>query len=451
MVCQIGLCWIEKNTQIVVMRILDKNEILVKCILLLGIFLSIAGYLLLGLDKQMVYVLLVVNVLVIYYTRNMQAAMLIFIFILTYNIHYLYNWQGVQLSPYVQFQKMEYYGISSMLSLLLFAGVIIAMKLNGNKERKRSTFSYLKDKERSKLWFGVCCMVCVLILLYLQRQGTNLLLAGGDLYNVYRDILESISGLAVYFYIFFFLLFVYRPDALYNIAIGVILIWYLWFAMTRGMRMLMVPPMLICFFYFFENKFRSVWIVVFAALGVFLLSAINRFKNNLPIWGSAEKSDILINNQSELLYGSNAVIGTVQEMMINFVDRMELFGGYVITCLLPPSVLPDSLKFPHYLSGLHVEFGGGGLIVSSFYVMLGVLGPVLLGVYLGYIINYVYEKKNPNYYLSLFFVLSFFLVTRWYSYDANLLFRLSFYTLFVIGVFKLVEKVCYGKKKSIDC
>ena len=111
MVCQIGLCWIEKNTQIVVMRILDKNEILVKCILLLGIFLSIAGYLLLGLDKQMVYVLLVVNVLVIYYTRNMQAAMLIFIFILTYNIHYLYNWQGVQLSPYVQFQKMEYYGI----------------------------------------------------------------------------------------------------------------------------------------------------------------------------------------------------------------------------------------------------------------------------------------------------------------------------------------------------
>ena len=91
MVCQIGLCWIEKNTQIVVMRILDKNEILVKCILLLGIFLSIAGYLLLGLDKQMVYVLLVVNVLVIYYTRNMQAAMLIFIFILTYNIHYLYN------------------------------------------------------------------------------------------------------------------------------------------------------------------------------------------------------------------------------------------------------------------------------------------------------------------------------------------------------------------------
>ena len=89
--------------------------------------------------------------------------------------------------------------------------------------------------------------------------------------------------------------------------------------------------------------------------------------------------------------------------------------------------------------------------MSSFYVMLGVLGPVLLGVYLGYIINYVYEKKNPNYYLSLFFVLSFFLVTRWYSYDANLLFRLSFYTLFVIGVFKLVEKVCYGKKKSIDC
>ena len=433
------------------MRILDRNEILIKCVLLLAIFLSIAGYLLMGWDKQMVYVLLAINVLVIYYVRNMQAAMLIFIFMLTYNSHYLYNWQGIQLSPYEQFQKMDYYNISSMLSLLLFAGVLLVVKLNGNKERKRSTFSYLRDRENSKMWFWTCAVLCVLILLYLQRQGTNLLFAGGDLYSVYRDNLESVSGLAVYFYMFFFLLFIYRPNALYNMVIGAVLVWYLWFAFTRGMRMLMVPPMLMCFFYFFENKFRSVWIIVFAGLGVFLLSAINRFKNNLPLWGGEEKSDILINNQSELLYGSNAVIGTVQEVLINVVDRLELFGGYIISCVLPPSVLPDSLKFPHYLSGLHIEFGGGGLIVSSFYVMLGALGPLLLGVYLGLMINYVYAKKAPNYYVVLFFVFSFFLVTRWYSYDANLLFRLSFYVLVLVGVFKLLEKVSYGKKKSADC
>ena len=432
------------------MRVLSGNEILLKCLILTIIFLSIAGYLLLGLDKQMVYVLLIINLLVIYYARNMQAAMLIFIFMFTYNFHYLYNWRGVQLSPYEQFQDMTYYGISSMLNLLLLAGVVFAMKLNGNKERKRSAFSFLKDREKSVTWFWVCGLACVLILFYLQRQGTNLLFAGGDLYSVYRDNLESVSGLAVYFYVFFFLLFIYRPGILYDIVIGVILIWYLWFAFTRGMRMLMVPPMLMCFFYFFENRFRSGWIVVFAGLGVFLLSAINRFKNNMPLWGTEEKSDILINNQSELLYGSNAVIGTVQEMMIGMVDRLELLGGYIVTCLFSPSVLPDTLKFPHYLSCLHVEFGGGGLIVSSFYVMMGVLGPLGLGLYLGWIINYVYVKKEPNYYMLLFFVLSFFLVTRWYSYDANLLFRLSFYALGVMGIFKLIEKVSYGQKKSID-
>ena len=56
-----------------------------------------------------------------------------------------------------------------------------------------------------------------------------------------------------YFYIFFFLLFIYRPSPIYNIVIGFILAWYLLFALSRGTRMLMVPPVLIFFFYFFEN------------------------------------------------------------------------------------------------------------------------------------------------------------------------------------------------------
>ncbi|WP_164720123.1 hypothetical protein, partial [Butyricimonas faecihominis] len=102
---------------------------------------------------------------------------------------------------------MEYYGISAMLNLLVFAGVILVVRLNGNKTRERTTFSFLKEKEKSFVWFWVCVAVCILILYYLQRQGTNLLFAEGDLYDLYRENLESISGFAVYFYIFFFLLF----------------------------------------------------------------------------------------------------------------------------------------------------------------------------------------------------------------------------------------------------
>ena len=73
------------------MRILSRDEILTKCILLSVIVLSITGYLLFSWDEQMVYVLLAVNLLVVYFSRNMQAAMLIFIFMFTYNFHYLYN------------------------------------------------------------------------------------------------------------------------------------------------------------------------------------------------------------------------------------------------------------------------------------------------------------------------------------------------------------------------
>lgn len=83
-------------------------------------------------------------------------------------------------------------------------------------------------------------------------------------------------------------------------------------------------------------------------------------------------------------------------------------------------------------------------------MILGVIGPFLLGMYLGGTINYVYESRRPNYYVMLFFVLSFFMITRWYSYDPNLLFRLSFYMLFVFAVFKLITKASYGKTKSVN-
>lgn len=287
-----------------------KNEILLKIVILLIIVFAISGYLLFGWEKLLVGTLLVVNLGVIYWVRNMQVPMLMFIFMFTYNFHYIYNWMGIQLSPYEQYQRMDYYNISAMLNLLLLAGIIFVVKLNGNRLHERTTFSIIKNKESSVTWFWVCAFCCVAILYYLQKQGTNLLLAEGELYEIYKENLESISGIAVYFYVFFFLLFVYRPSAYYNFIITFILGWYLWFALSRGTRMLIVPPLLIFFFYYFENKFKSSWIIVFSMLGLFLLRMIDRFKNNLPLLGGSEdRGDILINNQSELLYGGMLLWG----------------------------------------------------------------------------------------------------------------------------------------------
>lgn len=424
---------------------ISKNEILLKIIMLSMIVVVSVGYLLFGWDKPLIGILLLVNFCVIYWARNMQLPMVIFIFMFTYNFHYIYNWLGIQLSPYEQFQKMDYYNISAMLNLLFFAGVISIMKINGNKDQKRSAFSVIKDKENSTIFFSICAVCCLLILFYLQRQGTNLLFAEGELYDIYKDNLESIGGAAVYFYIFFFLLFVYRYSPYCNIIIVLILGWYLLFALSRGTRALIVPPLLIFFFYYFENRFRSSWIIVFSMLGLFLLKVMDRFKNNLPLFGGEEANKILINNQSELLYGGNVMIGSVQEIMINMVDRLELLGGYLMTCILPPALLPDNLKFPHYLLSLHLEFGGGGIIVFVFYVILGICGPFILGLYLGFSVNYVYERKKPNHYAVLFFILSFFMITRWYSYDSNLLFRLSFYMLLVFWMFKILTRASYEK------
>ncbi len=67
----------------------NKNDIILKIIILSAIVFVLSGYLLMGWDKLLVYTLLVVNVLVMYYVRNMQVPMLMFIFMFTYNVHYL--------------------------------------------------------------------------------------------------------------------------------------------------------------------------------------------------------------------------------------------------------------------------------------------------------------------------------------------------------------------------
>ena len=63
----------------------NKNDIILKIIILSAIVFVLSGYLLMGWDKLLVYTLLVVNVLVMYYVRNMQVPMLMFIFIFLRN------------------------------------------------------------------------------------------------------------------------------------------------------------------------------------------------------------------------------------------------------------------------------------------------------------------------------------------------------------------------------
>lgn len=360
----------------------------------------------------------------------------------------MYQREGYQLSPYTQFQSQELYGIAVCLNIIFMLGYMIALKEPKTKEKELYCFAKIKQAYPSRKVFRILTGICLIILLYLQTKGENLFFATGNLYEVYRRNLEDIGGVAVYFYIFYFLLFIFLPSVKYKKYIIVVLMFYLVYALSRGARMLMVPPLLIYFFYAFERKFSSKYLIFFSLIGLFLLTAIDRFKNNLPLFDfNRSNHGIIISNQSELLYVGNIICGVIRDEIISLYDRFVLLVGYIGTIILPPTLLNDSFKFPHFIMHLNIENGGGGIIVFAYYSMLGFLGVLGLGILLACMLNRIYTSSKQGIIIRSCLLFSFLMFTRWYSYDPNLIFRLPFYFLLVLLFFRhLVLK--YGREKK---
>ncbi|WP_069660394.1 oligosaccharide repeat unit polymerase [Arcticibacter eurypsychrophilus] len=400
-----------------------------KIFVLVNIALSIVLYSIFSTTTYLVLSLLISNVYAIWQCRRFQLPLITIIFIFTYNIqYYYYYFEGAQFGPREQFQDPFYYENGILINLLQLFSFILCFR--GGVNNEINLFTKIKDINSSIKAYYFCFVVCLFVIIYLFTRGTNLLFSSGNLYELYVSNLDSIGGIAVYFYIFFFLMFIFKPKIGYEKFLHLIFLLYLFYGVSRGTRMLIVPPILIYFFYFFENRFNWKWIIGLSGFGLFILTIIDRFKNNISLFqNNTRGSNIIINNQSELLYVGNAISGVISTGSVDFIDRIKILLGLLITSIIPPSFLPGDYKFPHFLSLHGAETGGGGLAPFAFFVILGYLGPLVLGAFLALICNYIYSPLKGSFLSNLFCGACLLFFVRWYSYDINLMVRLPIYIL----------------------
>lgn len=414
---------------------------ILKLIVLINSLIALVGFALFASSGYLIYSLIATNCVAVFLCRKNQVTLITLIFIFTYNFHYYLQYQGAQLSPYLEFQNSFYYGIGVAINLVLLTSFISFLDIDSIKNKEKlAVFSLIINRVSSEILYYVCFFCCLVIIAYLSTKGYNLFYSNGNLYELYKLNLDSIGGIAVYFCIFFFCMFVFKPSNLGALCIHIVFYMFLLFALSRGTRMLIVPPLLIYFFYFFENKISSIFLVGFAGFGMAILTAIDRFKNGINIFEDNTKgSDIIINNQAEILYGANGVIAIIHEGFVPIFQRVKLAYGLFLTGFIPPGMFNDSWKYPHFTSLYNASAGGGGLASIGFYAMFSWFGPILLGMYLAIMCNYTYSSKKRNIFVRLTFAMSFFMVTRWYAYDANVLIRLPFYTIifFCICIFSI--------------
>lgn len=363
----------------------------------------------------------------------MQLVLIGVIYIFSYNFHYYLEYTGSQLSPYTEYQMPILYGIGAAINLLTLCGFVFFINDRLNKNlMKVSLFKKLQDVVPSSTLYYINFLLCLAIIGYLTTRGVNLFWASGDLYELYKFNLDSIGGIGVYFGIFFFYMLLYKPYKKSMFLIHLIFFSFLIFAISRGTRMLIVPPLVMYFLYFFENKFKWQWIIGLAGLGMFILTAIDRFKNGIGLFEDNTKgSDLIINNQAEILYGANGVIYLVYNNIVDVFSRLKLLLGLFLTSVLPPGIFHDSWKYPHFTSIYNASAGGGGLSTVGTYAMFSWAGPIILGAYIALIGNHLYSEAKRSIYPRIWFTMTLLMITRWFTYDLNVMFRLPFYTFIV--------------------
>ena len=122
--------------------------------------------------------------------------------------------------------------------------------------------------------------------------------------------------------------------------------------------------------------------------------------------------------------------GMVQQGIISDVDRLSSFFSNMMAMFLPYSWLPEVANLAAYKQKTFGA-GGGGLISMYWYVFLGILGPLIIGVVFSYIVRLAVYSKNAFVNIYCILVLSTYL--RWFAYNQISLFKITLYgSLFYI-------------------
>jgi hypothetical protein len=122
----------------------------------------------------------------------------------------------------------------------------------------------------------------------------------------------------------------------------------------------------------------------------------------------------LASNQGDVIQSSGRILGLIQNNILSFSDRLLSFFSYILSPIIPSKLLPEYSNLASYKQDLY-RSGGGGLIGVYFYTWLGLVGPIISGIFIGYFIKSFYSKNSIYYKLYGLCILITF--PRWYAYN----------------------------------
>lgn len=353
-----------------------------------------------------------------------------------------YFYFGYNLSEYTKYQRVEYFNIVAYLFLLFFSGMYFGGKPPADRINLLSTIRIESSKSKKVIYlFGL-----VALLFMTLRQGQNVIGVENS-YQAYRANLESTNSMPlilVLYLIFFLPIMGRRYTKLFYFASIIAGL----FCITRGMRMVLAPICLLVYAQLFENKVSNRKLLILFILVFLTFIAINALKMsmdfNLKSALSEGTDNYIISHHADNLYIGATSVGLVKNGTITFFDRILLNIGFISEAVVPPTFLPDTMKFPHIVNILE-STGGGGLFLVGGYLMWGYWGLFLFGLLISHIICYGESPDNHNNLVKVCTVVICVFFPRWMSYDFHVILRFTFFATIIYLFFNAWKKHSYNQ------
>ena len=294
--------------------------------------------------------------------------------------------------------------------------------------------------------------LCLLAILF-GTSGQNILESG--LYNVAQ---ESKSSLNEYFILFYCFLYLSRPKNIkkYNLILFSIFSFYVIKNLLYGGRIEILQLCLLMLLLKYTNYIKKKYLISLILIGTYLSLVFSFIRNNIldfltgdnvfkyfnPInflnTGSSVNINYLASNQGDVIHSSSRILGLIEEGFLGTVERLFSFGYYLTSSFIGFIIkLPDYWNVAIFKQEIY-QSGGGALISTYFYTWMGVVGPALAGLFIGFVIKQGYIT-NSNY-VKIYLILILCSYPRWIAYSPIHLFKFCIYGVIIYFIFELITK-----------
>lgn len=365
--------------------------------------------------------------------KNKQIIVFInfYIFLYFMNLFYFF-YQGIRLSEYNNYQSLFLFERVCFLFYIFYFAQFCSYKRKIIENENRIIID-------SKIYFSrmsikVLLLLCIISLLLTFRIGVNMFRTGFD-YLTYMRNLKS-SSVIPYLFIIFFSLYAFS-ERRKKIVCYFFCILYIYFCLSRGFRITVVPVVLLMFLAFYENKINNILFVFLLFVAVLLILIIGQIKDSgiFSFEGlfKTSSTNVMISHHTDILYTAAAVFGLIADETISIFERF--FGGisFLLQGVIMPSFFPDNFRFPLIIS-FYTQNGGGGLFLAGAYLFCGFLGVFLISYVINHMILSSYLSNNISKRLVVAIILVF--SCNWISYDFHTILRFPIYAYVVYFVLK---------------